>query len=342
MANPSFTELSADWPEKPTRDRENLIVAAVRAGNYLPLRWVPLVATYNGMKATFQVMADTLKLGNDEDAVRVNVTAEGQQRIAHLLGAYLPTARLVEMAYEQGVRITPCLQPPDARMGYTSRMVEHSHAVDAKVAGQTGLVAGNAGKHWTLSNHIIDQHLDGGPMAENFGWFRRQIRPFKPYQTPGHRHNTFHTDYSQICWLIGNQVDVDGTLLDLEEVLTSPSLAGLAHHEPLRRVTIPISSSVELDAAETSAPTLEAPPDAPAADAVAGWRTLRLGMNGSDVQAWQQCLLDAGHDLGASGADGDFGARTHSATVAWQVAHGLPADGVVGLKTKALVATSRT
>ena len=223
-------------------------------------------------------------------------------------------------------------------MGHTERMVEHSHCVDAKVGGQQGLVAGNVGKHWTLSNRIVDRYVQGAPRAENFGWFRNQSRPFKPYQTPGHRHNTLHVDYSQVCWLIGNQVDVDGTLVDLEEVLTSPRLFGLAHHEPLRRVTIPVSMAAELDPEETGAP-----PDATdsaepvAASEPAGWRTLRFGMEGQDVQAWQQQLVADGHDLGPAGADGDFGIRTHRATIAWQRAHGLPADGVVGRKSKAAI-----
>ena len=64
MTAPSWTELSVGWPQKPTRERENLIVAAVRTGHYLPLQWVELQASYNGIKAKFQVMADALKLGN--------------------------------------------------------------------------------------------------------------------------------------------------------------------------------------------------------------------------------------------------------------------------------------
>jgi hypothetical protein len=54
-------------------------------------------------------------------------------------------------------------------------------------------------------------------------------------------------------------------------------------------------------------------------------RTLRQGMSGPDVAAWQRTLGVA--------ADGIFGPRTATATAAWQAAHGLTADGVVGPRT---------
>lgn len=58
-------------------------------------------------------------------------------------------------------------------------------------------------------------------------------------------------------------------------------------------------------------------------------RPLRVGSKGPDVGRWQRVLIAAGHDLGPSQDDGDFGERTHNATCAWQKARGLPVTGVV-------------
>src|SRR5262245_30520301 len=59
-------------------------------------------------------------------------------------------------------------------------------------------------------------------------------------------------------------------------------------------------------------------------------RTLRIGMTGTDVAAWQNFL--AGKHLRLRG-DGSFGRRTFDATVAFQSANGLRPDGIVGNRT---------
>ena len=71
-------------------------------------------------------------------------------------------------------------------------------------------------------------------------------------------------------------------------------------------------------------------------------RTIKLGNHGPDVAAWQTFLrggqIDAdGNCTVALGdsilSDGDFGPITDKNTKAWQVAHNLKADGVVGSDT---------
>lgn len=66
-------------------------------------------------------------------------------------------------------------------------------------------------------------------------------------------------------------------------------------------------------------------------------RALRLGSQGLLVEAWQNFLVGKGFDPG--GADGDFGDKTHTATMAFQSAQGLKADGVVGQQTFAKAMT---
>ena len=78
------------------------------------------------------------------------------------------------------------------------------------------------------------------------------------------------------------------------------------------------------------------PPPTLAAD---DWRTLRLGMKGGDVKAWQGVLIVDGYDLGSWADDGDFGKRTHNATVSWQGERGLVRDGIVGKATQAAIGT---
>ena len=64
------------------------------------------------------------------------------------------------------------------------------------------------------------------------------------------------------------------------------------------------------------------------------WRpTIRKGSTGEDVVYCQQILIKMGYNLGASGADGKFGAKTQAAVKEFQAKNGLGVDGVVGPMT---------
>lgn len=62
-----------------------------------------------------------------------------------------------------------------------------------------------------------------------------------------------------------------------------------------------------------------------AATNATGYPTIKQGSKGDAVKKWQNVI-------GVT-ADGNFGPGTHSKTVAWQKAHALTADGIVGAKS---------
>lgn len=64
-------------------------------------------------------------------------------------------------------------------------------------------------------------------------------------------------------------------------------------------------------------------------------RVMKIGDVGLDVRAWRLFLWSERYHL--SGADDSFEYSTHNATVAWQKAHGLAGDGVVGDLTRAKI-----
>ncbi|MFF8916387.1 peptidoglycan-binding protein [Streptomyces sp. NPDC015032] len=61
------------------------------------------------------------------------------------------------------------------------------------------------------------------------------------------------------------------------------------------------------------------------------YATQRSGSTGAQVRAVQRLLGEQGHPVGT--VDGSFGAATQGAVTAYQSAHGLDADGVVGART---------
>ena len=62
---------------------------------------------------------------------------------------------------------------------------------------------------------------------------------------------------------------------------------------------------------------------------------LRRGSKGESVRDVQRLLQGRGYDLGPCGVDGDFGSATEKAVRQFQADHGLAADGIVGLETRA-------
>lgn len=66
---------------------------------------------------------------------------------------------------------------------------------------------------------------------------------------------------------------------------------------------------------------------------LAGCPTLREGAKGNITKLVQQRLIALGYSCGKYGADGSFGDDTYKAVRAFQKAHGLTVDGVVGQNT---------
>jgi hypothetical protein len=208
------------FPANHSRERENLIVQAVARGALDTPEWTTITSNYKGRRAQIQVTTDALTILG----VRFDVTAEGAQRIADQLHAILPTPRILQLVWEQAaVRIDPCTLPPDEKMASTARMIQHSNCVDQRIGGRAGMVA-NEGKHWVLSNRIAGKDN----LAANYGWFMRGRRPV---QTVGTRHDTAHTDYSQVLRLVKPIINVDGRDIDIRHAGRSPELWGLVSDE---------------------------------------------------------------------------------------------------------------
>jgi len=341
MTTISGTDLAASLPEGRTAQerqaREDAIVKAFADGHHLPLVWLELRARIDTENADhfarFFVLRDALQLGIEGDSFRPNVTAYGQQRIAEMAGAVLPTSRLVELAWEQGFWISPSTLTPDDEMAFTHRMVQHSRDVDAKVRTRHELVAGNVGKHWVLTNRTKGKIVQGAPAAANFGWARNRSAPFNPWQPESTGHNVLHVDYSQVCWLVRRDAILDGSVIDIEEIGRDAELCKLLHYEPLEVWHVPDPKPAK----PKPDPIPEIEDRDPPSNA---WReVLKKGMSGADVGAWQRQLMSDGHSLDPWRDDEDFGKCTHNQTVAWQSVRGLKKDGEVGPRTRAMIGT---
>ena len=223
------------FPEK-ILDREKYIFGQVLAGNF-EAEWVPLEFTSNGRTIKFDVMKDALKI----DGIRVNVSAELQQKLADVFNASLLTSHIADLMFINAVhRVEPC---PMTISSTVDSMIKHSRMVDGKVGfNLQGLVA-SPGKHW-----ILDKKLDWNTSkACNYGWHflgtnykgikghpagSRQNKlngvTISVIQPNACAHDMKHSDYSQICQLVSQACWIDGKTHRLSDVLQDPSKCELA------------------------------------------------------------------------------------------------------------------
>lgn len=141
------------------------------------------------------------------------------------------------------------------------------------------------------------------------------------------------------------------TLQQIDQVIKSPGWPQVQQAvQPLPPAVVPVMTPTAATTATLTGPAVVMPspsatpapaPQAPSAaqiQKVLGSRILQTGMQGSDVLGWQQWLQRDGFPSLA--ADGKFGPATMAATKAWQAAHGVRPDGLVGPATKGKVGTA--
>jgi hypothetical protein len=97
--------------------------------------------------------------------------------------------------------------------------------------------------------------------------------------------------------------------------------------------TVECSHNVEYHSSRSSKWTHWAIPACIGGEVPAYHQTIRKGSTGPAVVECQDDLIQLGYDVGPTGADGKFGAKTEAAVKAFQGAHGLKQDGVVGPAT---------
>lgn len=230
-----------DCPKEHGPERDSWILGRVSSGAF-EASFSEIISSHGDHDARFYVFSDALKVGG----VRVNVSADLQQRVADLLSCSLLTPFLADLLWSQrDVTLKPHTRPITSS---TTAMVDHSRLIDedlAKIPGPEGRLVSTVGKHWVVDDDMLSHpnktenygwHFDGQTFGGS-GWSAAasDIRDPKGQrlrliQSRGWAHDKSHVDYSQTCVLISRTCVVDGVKRLLEDVLRDKSTAGLASH----------------------------------------------------------------------------------------------------------------
>jgi N-acetyl-anhydromuramyl-L-alanine amidase AmpD len=303
--------------------------------------YAPIQVEHNGHHGTLSVAAHPCAIGNASDLVYVSVTAKTAQIIADRLHAILPTTKIVDLIHTCAQQLqAPHTQPADpsdrASQGYSPSMSDkyamERHSLDNQQSAPLKLsLTDNCGKHWVLANSLLSKPSG---TAANYGWYDESApyvsaSGYRMWQTLGTRHNDQHVDYSQVLQLVHEDMEVDGKVVKVRDVLADPELCGMISSEGvLKFLRYPVGST----------PPIHTDPEALQDSRVLYLTSPR--MTGEDVKDWQNFLLSEGYDLGTYGADGSFGGLTDGATRQFQSTNqdpltgkNLTVDGKVGKAT---------
>jgi hypothetical protein len=237
-------------PPTATRERESVILQMVKEGS-CDYTWSTITSEHNDHRADFSVFTDALKI----EGIRVNVTAETQQLIADHLDAMLLTPKLADLLWMQrDTTLPPFPRGNTNGMSTTQAMIEHSEKIDKALGAMSNPygILGTVGKHWVIDNALATKVVG---TAMNYGWhFVKDAwagyseacasgakdpntgQIIRLIQGRGTRHDMQHVDYSQVCVLVHKVCTVDGTEMNLTDVLQKPELAPLASHQGVLRV----------------------------------------------------------------------------------------------------------
>jgi len=245
-----------DWlktlPPTASVQRETEILEALASEDLRSaFYWYAVPISSPGHKGLIAVGSDAIAVGRYfDDQIRVNLTAEGAQRLCDLLGMQMPTAKMLDAAMDVSIPMDPCLFTPDKQgkiavtdpitgskvvtpMSSKTAMGAHSRRVDAVRAGRDNLGA-NCGKAWILDSAIQAQYAASGVWSGcNYGWYSPLAPNWNPpktrrlWQPVSTKHNLQHVDYSQVYLPFGRNMLVDGVLMAVRDVLADPELCKL-------------------------------------------------------------------------------------------------------------------
>lgn len=237
--------------------REEQMISAVDQGR-TAIDWVQVKSEKNGRTCIFLMMRQALRIGFQGDEFLVSASFNATQRMADILGVFMPTTRMLDLFYQQSQVKLPSMNQTswqqDGTMGRTERMREYAAMIETKIAASSNPsgTIGNEGKAWVITRRnwtppqgIADNSKGEGQLGSphngaNFGWYTGKTKQPGPGASPGGMevlqsiglaHDRHHADYSQLIYFVQPDCFVDGVKTNVEAVLADPERSFLLQDE---------------------------------------------------------------------------------------------------------------
>lgn len=209
--------------------REDQIFEMAQAGN-VPMflrRWLELPVSHGDLEGTVYVLPDFFCLGTDDDYFYTPMGALNAERVGELIGARLPTPRLVQAMYDASrykQMAQPWGPPYDGSMSRTYRWSTQSAKVRAALR-RTKAVPGELVEGHFKNVVVTKKTMDNKGVKLGFwGWFNAHGQPI---QGDSQAHGAGYCDYAHGAHYILGQMVAGGDLVDVAEALQQPATHAL-------------------------------------------------------------------------------------------------------------------
>ncbi|MCU7511663.1 MAG: T9SS type A sorting domain-containing protein [Ignavibacteria bacterium] len=171
----------------------------------------------------YDVAPDYLAIGSNQDFCRIPMGPITAQRLANLIGAAMPTSKLVDDIYAHSeVKLAPVTYYPVGNANeLVPKFIEHNKAIDSErvaAKGSLGQLTGGTKKDVVVSNKITDPSRPRHVVI--YGWHKPDGSAIQPLTNI---HIDTYVDYSHGIRLINSDIIIDGVSYKTDKVLTDPA-----------------------------------------------------------------------------------------------------------------------
>lgn len=215
--------------------REQAIIDEIARGNIpswlRPLKPITATGIVSGASksVTVYVTCDYMAIGSDDDFFRMPMSAPLAQQVADMVGCSLTTRKLVNDIYTQSqVKLAPY---PFSPTNYVIDSVQVFYLSQQAIENQRasyadGLLVGGIKKDVVVTKRLSEVAVS--PRAFIYGWHQLNGSPIQPLSAA---HEASYEDYSHGIRLVLNQINVDGTVMTVPQIVTSATLHPLLSDE---------------------------------------------------------------------------------------------------------------
>lgn len=207
----------------PDYDRHDAIMGFVKDGcvPYFLRRWVELDVSQGSVPVRIWVLSDYFSLGTDEDFVRMPLGLETAHDIAKMIGAALPTPKMVDLIHQRAKTIVaqPWGPPYDQSMMSTTRIFQHNAQIESQRKA-LGISVGTL-----VSGHkkdVVQSHRHRTGRVCIYGWFRTSSPQSYIQPLNCSSHGSGYADYSHGVRFVRDVVDLNGRIRKLSDALQDP------------------------------------------------------------------------------------------------------------------------
>lgn len=231
------TDLAAIIHDLSGHAREEFILQQVKNGCVPEFMRTPVRVALAGagLHAVLEVQPDHLCLGTDEDFIYAQCTIGTAQQIADLIGASLPTKKIVDAIYVQAdckLLFVGQGPPYDQTMASSDRCIRYSANVLGRRTPSSRLFAGH------FKDYVLNPGLDHVPPPTAIYGGRTSMGRAVQDENVRH-HERGYMDYSQCPRFVATSLEVGDDVHTLAELLGSRTLYPVVAGSPSKVFRVP-------------------------------------------------------------------------------------------------------